>query len=91
MKINNNDININDAVNFSNFDNLILKRRDNNFLLSDYQVSVLNRVGIIFNKYSNIRDLLFDIEECLNEFYDDELDLVSNQLAEFIYYSDTNK
>ena len=91
MKINSNEININDAVNFSNFDNLILKRRDNNFLLSDYQVSVLNRVGIVFNKYSNIRDLLFDIEECLNEFYDDELDLVSNQLAEFIYYSDTNK
>lgn len=91
MKINNSEVNINDAINYSEFDNLILKRRDNNFLLSDYQISVLNRVGIDFIEYNNIRDLLFDIEECLNEFYDEELDLVSNQLSEFIYYSETNK
>ena len=91
MKINNNDINITDAFNYSEFDKLILKRRDNNFLLSDYQISILNRVGINFNKYSNIRDLLFDVEELLNEIYDEELDLVSNQLSEFIYYNDTNK
>lgn len=91
MEINNKDINVNDAVNYAGFDNIILKRRDNNFLLSDYQISVLNRVGIDFNKYSNIRDLLFDVEELLNEIYDDELDLVSNQLSEFIYYNDTNK
>ena len=91
MKINNSEVNINDASNYSEFDNLILKRRDNNFLLSDYQISVLNRVGIDFIEYNNIRDLLFDIEECLNEFYDEELDLVSNQLSEFIYYSETNK
>jgi len=91
MKINKSEVNINDAINYSEFDNLILKRRDNNFLLSDYQISVLNRVGIDFIEYNNIRDLLFDIEECLNEFYDEELDLVSNQLSEFIYYSETNK
>lgn len=91
MKINNSEVNINDASNYSEFDNLILKRRDNNFLLSDYQISVLNRVGIDFIEYNNIRDLLFDIEECLNEFYDEELDLVSGQLSEFIYYSETNK
>ena len=91
MKINKSEVNINEAINYSEFDNLILKRRDNNFLLSDYQISVLNRVGIDFIEYNNIRDLLFDIEECLNEFYDEELDLVSNQLSEFIYYSETNK
>ena len=91
MKINKSEVNINDAINYSEFDNLILKRRDNNFLLSDYQISVLNRVGIDFIEYNNIRDLLFDIEECLNEFYDEELDLVSGQLSEFIYYSETNK
>lgn len=91
MKINNNEISINEAMSYSEFDNLILKRRNNNFLLSDYQISILNRVGIDFNRYSNIRDLLFDVEELLNDIYDEELDLVSNQLSEFIYYNETKK
>ena len=91
MKINNSEINIDEAINYSEFDNVILKRRNNNFLLSDYQISILNRVGIDFNRYSNIRDLLFDVEELLNDIYDDELDLVSNQLSEFIYYNETKK
>ena len=42
-------------------------------------------------KFNNIRELLFDIENSLDDYYDDELDLVSSQLAEFIYYCDTKK
>jgi hypothetical protein len=38
-----------------------------------------------------MRELLFDIEEYLSDNYDDELDLVSNQIAELIYYRDTKK
>ena len=37
------------------------------------------------------RELLFAILEYLNDIEDDELDLISSQLAEFIYYHDTNK
>ena len=60
-------------------------------LLSDYQINVLNRCGLNYKNYNNIRDLLFDIEEVLFDNYDEELDLVSNQISEFIYYSDTKK
>ena len=38
-----------------------------------------------------MQTLLFDIEEILNDDYDEELDLISGQLAEFIYYKDTKK
>ncbi|MBQ9854176.1 MAG: hypothetical protein IJO57_03990 [Bacilli bacterium] len=84
-------ISFEDAINSINIDNTILKRRDNNILLSDYQIGVLQRNGINYSKYSNVRNLLFNIEEILNDYFDDELDLVSAQLGEFIYYNDTNK
>lgn len=91
MKINNEEINIENVINDIDIDGIILKRRENNFLLSDYQIGVLNRYGINYLNYSNIRDLLFDIEEALSELYDDEVDNVGKQIAEYIYYNDTRK
>lgn len=91
MIINKKEVSVNDAVEFSNYDELLLKRRDNNMLLSDYQIYVLNRNGIDYRKFMNIRELLFEIENCLDDDFDEELDLVSSQLSEYIYYNDTKK
>ena len=91
MKINGNEVSVNDAINFADYDNLLLKHRNNDLLLSDYQFEILKRNDFDISKYSSMHDLLFDIEEYLNEEYDLELDLVSSQLAEFIYYRDTKK
>ena len=91
MLINNKNIDINEAMNFSQFDKLLLKRRENNMLLNDYQVTVLNRNGINYNNYFNMKELLFAIMDTLDDDYDEELDLVSSQISEFIYYRDTKK
>ena len=91
MIVNKKEISVDEAIKISNYDSLLLKRRENNLLLSDYQVSVLNRNGIDYKKYNTIRELVFDIENCLDDDYDDELDMVSSQLSEYIYYSDTKK
>lgn len=91
MKINSTEIDVEKAIEFANYDNQLLKRRENNMLLSDYQIDVLKRNGLDYLNYGSIQSLLFDIEEILNEEYEDELDLVSIQLAEFIYYRDTKK
>lgn len=91
MTINKNEISIDEAIKFSNHDELLLKRRENNLLLSDYQVSVLNRNGINYKNFVNIKELLFEIESCLDDYFDDELDLVSSQLSEYIYYNETKK
>lgn len=91
MIINKKEVSINEALEYSDFDNLLLKRRNNNLLLSDYQVSVLSRNGINYNSYSSVRELLFEIEACLDDYYDDELDIVSSQIQEFIYYNETKK
>ena len=91
MIINQKDISLEDAINFSNYKDLLLNRRENGLLLSDYQVSVLNRNGIDYRNYGNVRELLFEIENYLDEDFDEKLDLVSSQLSEFIYYTDTKK
>ena len=91
MIINKNDISLKEAMEFSNYKESLLSRRENGLLLSDYQVSVLNRNGIDYKKYNNIRELLFEIENYLDDDFDEELDLVSSQLSEFIYYTDTKK
>ena len=91
MIINKNDISLKEAIDFSNYKELLLSRRENGLLLSDYQVAVLNRNGIDYKKYNNVRELLFEIENYLDDDFDEELDLVSSQLSEFIYYTDTKK
>ena len=91
MKVNNKEIDISDVIKENDNSDIILIRRKNRMLLSNYQVDVLKRNGIDYNLYNNTHDLLFDVEEVLNENYDEELDLVSMQLAEFIYYNETKK
>ena len=91
MIINKKEVSIDDAIKISNYEDLLLKRRENNILLSDYQVSVLIRNGIDYNRFSSIRELMFEIENYLDEDFDEELDLVSSQLSEYIYYNETKK
>lgn len=91
MMISQKDISLAEAIDFSNYKDLLLNRRENGFLLSDYQISILNRNGIDYRNYNNVRELLFEIENFLDDDFDEELDLVSSQLSEFIYYTDTKK
>lgn len=91
MKIGKTELDLKDAINYANNDSIILKRRENNLLLSDFQIDVLKSNGIDYLNYSNLSLLLFDIEEMLNANFDDNLDLVSSQISEMLYYNSTNK
>ena len=91
MKINNVDIDIDEAIKLADVDKIVLKRIKNNILLSDYQMMILKERNFNLDKITNINELLFEIEEYLNNNYDDELDLIGSQLSEFIYYQQTNK
>lgn len=91
MIVNGKDISVADAIEYTKIESDFLKRRKNNLLLSDRQVEILTRNGIDYKKYSDLSSLLFDIEECLNNEEDYELEEVSKQLAEIHYYSETNK
>ncbi len=63
----------------------------NGIYLTDNEVNILKSNGFDINKYSNIKELMFDLEEELEESDNDELDMVLSSIAEFNYYHNTNK
>lgn len=91
MRVNNKSIGVSEAIIFANYDHLLLKRRANSLLLSDYQVNVLKKNGINYCNYSNLHDLLFEISDTLESNYEEELDVVAGQISEILYYSETKK
>ena len=70
------------------------KLRKNNIYLTDNQVEILNKYNIDYNNYSDIKSLLFEIENILNEDYGadyEDLSIIADEIAEFAYYNFTNK
>ena len=63
----------------------------NGIYLTDSEVNILKSNGFDINKYSNIKELMFDLEEELEESDNDELDMILSSIAEFNYYHNTNK
>lgn len=59
--------------------------------LSDAEMSILDTYNIDYIKYNDIKLLMYEIEEFLEENDSDELEWVLNELAEFNYYNNTNK
>lgn len=68
-------------------------KKHNNIYISDEQIDILNKYNINIEKYINLNELMYDIEECLNDSYVelDDLEWVSQTLSEYNYYSNTNK
>lgn len=73
-------------------DKKFLKVRNNNLMLSDNHVEVLDRYHINWRSCSTIRDIVFLVEEYLNDCDDlEDLEEVSYNLQELSYYSETRK
>lgn len=92
MKINDEELDIQELVKNVYDDKSILKMRGNGIYLSDNEVQILKRYGIDYNKYGSLESLIFDIEQILNEETDiEDLEEVSKRLSELNYYNNTNK
>lgn len=72
-------------------DKNVPRYRKNNIYLSEFQISVLKRFDIDYTKYNDIKSIIFEIEDILNNDNDPELEKVSLELSEFNYYNNTNK
>lgn len=74
-----------DLDSFMNIDN------GNGILLTKYELEILNRYDINPKNYPGIKELIFDIEDILEEDYDEELEDILIKLDEIHYYKDVNK
>ena len=68
-------------------------KKHGNIYISDEQLSVLKKYDIDINRYKDISELIYAIEEYINDSYDelDDLEWVSQTLSEYNYYNNTNK
>jgi len=68
-------------------------KKYNNIYISEEQKDILDKYNIDVNKYSNISELIYDIEECLNDSFEEleDLEWVSQTISEYNYYNNTNK
>ena len=68
-------------------------KKHNNIYISDEQVNILKNYNIHIENYNNINELIYDIEDCLNDSYGEleDLEWVSQSLSEYNYYNNTNK
>jgi hypothetical protein len=88
VRINGQEIDINIDI---NYDKNMHKLRENGLLLTDKQIEILKKYEINYLKYNNISNLIYEIEEILNEEYYDDLEQLSLELSEYNYYNNTNK
>lgn len=70
-----------------------LKERNHGILLSDEEIAILNRYSIDYQNCTDTEELIFKIEEYLNDEadYADDLEHLSSRLSEFRYYYETKK
>lgn len=92
MKINDKEIDVNEIAKDIYNDKGMIKMRGNGIYLSDNQIEVLEKYNIDYTNYASLSSLIFEIEEILNEETDiEDLEEVSQKLAEINYYNYTNK
>ena len=65
----------------------------NNIYISDEQIEILKKYDIDINKYASVKELIYDIEDFLNNSYEvpEDLEWVSESLAEYNYYNNINR
>lgn len=82
--------NIDEIINEIDFEKNMHKNI-NNMLLTENQIEVLKRYNIDYNKCNSMSELLYYIDECLDEIDAEDLEKISLEIAETNYYMNTNK
>ena len=65
----------------------------NNLMLTNKEIEILDRYKINYLKCNSLKEILFEVEEILNDMdiVDEDLDLISQSISERDYYQNTNK
>ena len=64
----------------------------NGLMLTNYEIEILNKYNIDYNKTTSLKEILFLVEEILNEDNSlDDLENISLSISERDYYMNTNK
>ena len=85
------DYNLNDLLNNIDFESNRLVKINNKLYLTTYQIEILNKYNIDYNRLGNLSSIIYVAEEILEEDDYEDLDEIIRELAERNYYENTNK
>ena len=87
--------NFNEIINSLDFELDELKQVKRNIYLNNREMQILKMYDIDFQNCVDMNDLLFKIDNVLNDLYDnsyiEDLEWVSSSISERNYYMNTNK
>ena len=65
----------------------------NGMMLTNHEIEVLDRYKIPYKKCNSLKEVIFEIEEIIedSDIVDEDLDYISSTIAERDYYQNTNK
>ena len=72
-------------------EDFLMQKRENGMLLSNYQIRVLKRNNIDYQKFKNLKELLFYANEIDTDDSDDEIEEILRDIDEQNYYQYVNK
>ena len=87
------DYDISSLVSQMDFNSGRLQDIGNGVLLTNQEITVLDRYSIDYKKCTNLKEVLFEVESIIEELGDacEDLDYISSTIAERDYYQNTNK
>ena len=87
------DYDIDNLVSNLDFESNKLNTVGNNLTLTNKEIEVLNNYKINYLRCNSLKEILFEVEEILNDMdiVDEELELISQSISERDYYQNTNK
>ena len=91
MLINGKEVKAQELINDFDFEQNMRQPVNDSLDLTGYQMDVLARYQIDYKNVSSLKELIYLIEEVLNETDAEELELISSELAERDYYENTDK
>ena len=89
----NKEYDINELIKDIDFNSNKLNEINKNILLSNREIEVLDRYKINYKSCSSLKEIIFEIEEILNDMdiIDEDLEYISQTISERDYYMNTNK
>lgn len=87
------DYDISELVSEMDFNSSKLVQVSSNILLTNREIEVLNRYNINYKSCNSLKEIIFMIEDILDDMdiVDEDLDLISESISERDYYQNTNK
>ena len=87
------DYDIDELISSLDFESNKINTVGNNLMLTNKEIEILDRYKINYLKCNSLKEILFEVEEILNDMdiVDEELDQISQSISERDYYQNTNK